>query len=113
MMNDLDQRIHDAYEARPGVAERIARAALEFETPPQGPRVLRPALAVLAALLLAVALWTERPTAPELPAPPVESPAPARLRITNDAESVTVTAADGTRWIAFHSSPNPTGDPSS
>lgn len=128
----LDEDLRRALEPSPGVAERLARQALEHpDVEARRSPWLRPALLAAALLaLVSVSTWvlphfvsetepdvTDRPatTDPggfERPDPTQEPPT-ARLSISNLDGPVTVTTADGTRWIALSSSSDSstTGDP--
>lgn len=126
----FDEDLRRALDPEPGVAERLARRALEgSEVAPQRAPWLRPALVAVALLALVAVSSQVIPhlvprSAPQLadrPAvhPPADDdraeasrPAP-RLSISNLDGPVTVTTADGTRWIALPSSSSSpsTGDP--
>lgn len=142
--DEFDQLLREAYEPRPGAAQRLARHALDESgvAPRRSPRShswLRPALLAAAVLALIAVSWraiphlaapaaervADRPAAgapanPDSDSVPVSPdshpPAPgaaARLSISNLDGPVTVTTADGTRWIALSpSTPSTTsGDP--
>lgn len=110
-VESLDRRVREAFEPRPGTAERLARRALEVspqrstrESDP-GRRWVQGALALAAAVVLASLLVIPRPH-PETP-PAVSTiasdtePAPGTLSISNESGRMTVTTAAGTQWILF------------
>ncbi|MDA8020725.1 MAG: hypothetical protein MPN21_25075 [Thermoanaerobaculia bacterium] len=127
----LDEDLRRALDPAPGVAERLARQALENRAVESG-RIswLRPALVAVALLaLVAVSTRLVPPVPPDVPPvvnpsaspalaeahPPGsdQQPPTARLSISNLDGPITVTTADGTHWIDLSSSTaSPTsGDP--
>lgn len=128
-LDALDQGLREAYEPRAGVAERLARGALTpADSTPRRTSWLRPALVTLAVLTLVAVSWWVFPrvvseTVPDSPRHVAERPAaastipeptpPVRLSISNLDGPVTVTHAEGTRWIALPTPPKRPGDFSS
>jgi hypothetical protein len=114
----LDALLREALEPGDEVVERIVRGALHrAETPPTRRPSARWVLAGATALaLLMVSVWLTSPSrAPDTPTEQavthsgtaeVTDP-PVRLRISAEAGTVTVTTAEGTRWITFSADTQP------
>lgn len=127
----LDEDLRRALDPDPGAAERLAQRALEpSEVESRQVPWLRPALVAVALLALVTVSARVIPHFVPQSAPLVanrpavlspadddrtetsQPPAP-RLSISNLDGPVTVTTADGTRWIALSpdTASSPTGDP--
>ena len=118
----FDEDLRRALDAPPGVADRLARQALDRpDVQTHRSPWLRPALAAVALLaLVSASVWILSRSPPESAprvadrpavADPRQEPPTARLSISSLDGPVTVTTADGTRWISLSPSSTSPGSP--